>query len=106
VAQLINGAELVLMTSHSEGSPQIIKEAVACGQRIVTVDVGDVREQLDGLPGCHVCPHDETLLVKAVRSVLESERIPYDASDRFNSILIAKTILNKYQQIIKDHGEL
>lgn len=105
VARLINGAELVLMTSLSEGSPQIIKEAVACGQRIVTVDVGDVREQLGGLPGCHVCSHDEVLLVKAVRNILETERIPYEASDRFNSEIIAKTILNKYK-IIKRDGEL
>lgn len=106
VARLINGAELVLMTSYSEGSPQIIKEAVACGQRIVTVDVGDVREQLDKLPGCYICSHDETQLVDAVGSVLRSERIPYDASDRFNSVIIAQTILNKYKSIIKTYGKL
>ena len=106
VAWLINGAELVLLTSHSEGSPQIIKEAVACGQRIVTVDVGDVREQLDGIPGCRICPHDETRLVEAVKSVLESERVLYDASDRFNSAIIAQTILNKYNLIQKHNGRL
>lgn len=106
VAWLINGAELVLMTSHSEGSPQIIKEAAACGQRIVTVDVGDVREQLDGIPGCWICPHDETRLVEAVKCVLESERIPYDVSDRFNSAIIAQTILNKYKLIQKNNGGL
>lgn len=106
VAWLINGAELVLMTSHSEGSPQIIKEAIACGQRIVTVDVGDVREQLDGIPGCWICSCDEAQLVDAVKSVLESERVPYDAPERFNSHRIAQTILNKYNQIIIRHGRL
>lgn len=106
VAWLINGAELLLMTSYSEGSPQIIKEAVACGQRIVTVDVGDVREQLEGLPGCHVCSHDETELVNAVRSVLESKRIPYSATDRFNSTAIAQTILNTYKLILNNNGRL
>ena len=106
VAWLINGAELVLMTSHSEGSPQIIKEAVACGQQIVTVDVGDVREQLEGLPGCYVCSHDEQELVDAVRKVLASERVPYDAVDRFNSITIAQTILNKYRLIINNNGRV
>lgn len=106
VAWLINGAELVLMTSHSEGSPQIIKEAIACGQRIVTVDVGDVREQLEGIPGCWICSHDEAQLVKAVRSVLESVCVPYNASDKFNSMIIAKTILDKYIQISNNNGRL
>ena len=106
VAWLINGAELVLMTSHSEGSPQIIKEAVACGQRIVTVDVGDVREQLDGFPGCRICAREESQLVEAVKSVLESERVRYDASGRFNNKIIAHTILDKYNLISKSNGRL
>lgn len=106
VAWLINGAELVLMTSHSEGSPQIIKEAVACGQRIVTVDVGDVREQLEGLPGCRICTPDESQLVDAVRGVLESDRIPYEAGNRFNSATIARTVLDKYNMVSKKNGRV
>lgn len=106
VAWLINGAELVLMTSHSEGSPQIIKEAIACGQRIVTVDVGDVREQLDGLPGCRICNNEESQLVEAVKSVLGSGRVRYDATDRFNNKIIAQIILNKYNLISKSNGRL
>lgn len=106
VALLINGAELVLMTSHSEGSPQIIKEAIACGQRIVTVEVGDVREQLEGIPGCRICPHEESQLVEAVRNILEIERVPYEASGKFNSKLIAQTVLNKYKLVSNNHGRI
>ena len=94
------------MTSHSEGSPQIIKEAIACGQRIVTVDVGDVREQLDGLPGCRICNNEESQLVEAVKSVLGSGRVRYDATDRFNNKIIAQIILNKYNLISKSNGRL
>lgn len=47
-------ADVMLMTSHTEGSPQVIKEAMACGCPIVSVDVGDVRERLSGLEGCYV----------------------------------------------------
>lgn len=106
VAWLINGAELVLMTSHSEGSPQIIKEAVACGQRIVTVDVGDVREQLEGIPGCRICAHEESQLVDAVRNILESNHIPYNTSLKFNPITIAQTVLDKYNLVYKRNGRL
>lgn len=51
---VINAADCLLMTSHREGSPQVIKEAMSCGTPIVTVNVGDVQEQLNGMDGCYV----------------------------------------------------
>lgn len=47
-------ADTLLMTSYSEGSPNVIKEAMACNCPIVVTDVGDVHERLDGLDGCYV----------------------------------------------------
>ena len=44
VALLMNACDALLMTSFSEGSPQVIKEALATGLPIVSVDVGDVNE--------------------------------------------------------------
>lgn len=54
VTLLMRASDAFLMTSHSEGSPQVIKEALACGCPIVSVDVGDVRERVDGVKGCFV----------------------------------------------------
>lgn len=44
VALLMNACDALLMTSFSEGSPQVIKEALATRLPIVSVDVGDVSE--------------------------------------------------------------
>lgn len=54
VTLLMCAADAFLMTSFSEGSPQVIKEAMACGCPIVSVDVGDVKERMVKVEGCYV----------------------------------------------------
>ena len=54
VAMLFQAVDVLFMTSYTEGSPQVIKEAMACGCPIVSVDVGDVRERVNGVEGCFV----------------------------------------------------
>ena len=51
---LMHACDSLLLTSKSEGSPQVIKEAMACGLPIVSTNVGDVAERLKGLDGCFV----------------------------------------------------
>lgn len=68
VTLLMCAADAFLMTSHTEGSPQVIKEAMACGCPIVSVDVGDVKERVEGIEGCYVSetinPEDLANLLK------------------------------------------
>ena len=46
--------DCLLMTSHSEGSPQIIKEAMVSQVPIVTTNVGDVATLLKGVENCTI----------------------------------------------------
>ena len=54
VNALMYNCDALLMTSKTEGSPQVVKEAMACGCPIVSVDVGDVAERVSGVEGCYV----------------------------------------------------
>lgn len=54
MAYNLSKLDCLLMTSHSEGSPQIIKEAMVCGVPIVSTKVGDVEVLLKGLKNCYV----------------------------------------------------
>ena len=56
VTALMYNCHALLMTSKTEGSPQVVKEAMACGCPIVSVDVGDVAERTEGVEGCYVVP--------------------------------------------------
>ena len=59
VNALMYNCDAFLMTSKTEGSPQVIKEAMACGCPIVSVDVGDVAERTSGVEGCYIVPTRE-----------------------------------------------
>ena len=54
VTLLMCAADALLMTSYYEGSPQVVKEAMASGCPVVSVDVGDVKERVEGVEGCYV----------------------------------------------------
>ncbi len=48
----LNAADAVILTSMHEGSPNIVKEALACNRSVVSVAVGDVAERIEALDGC------------------------------------------------------
>jgi glycosyltransferase involved in cell wall biosynthesis len=54
----LNASNVVLLTSLHEGSPNVVKEALACDLPVVSVDVGDVRERIDGIEGCYISSPD------------------------------------------------
>jgi len=51
----MNAADVLVLASEYEGSPVVIKEALACNLPIVSVDVGDVAERIEGVEGCYLC---------------------------------------------------
>jgi glycosyltransferase involved in cell wall biosynthesis len=61
----LNASDILILTSLHEGSPNVIKEALACNLPIISVDVGDVRERVDGIEGCYLAlPNPEDLAAK------------------------------------------
>src|SRR4029077_13107866 len=71
VALKMSAADCLLVTSIHEGSPNIVKEAMACNLPVVTVRCGDVEERLAGVQPGSVAPYDPARLASSIRQVLE-----------------------------------
>ena len=54
VSLLLNASYCLIMTSYSEGSPQVIKEALATNRPIVSTLVGSVKELISDIEGCEL----------------------------------------------------
>ncbi len=65
-----NASDVVLLTSLWEGSPNVIKEAMACNSKIVAVDVGDIKEVMADTPGCYISNFDTTTFSSKIREAL------------------------------------
>lgn len=102
VPLLMNACDALLLTSYHEGSPTVVKEALACNLRVVSVDVGDVRQRLAGLSACAVCPSDPYVLGRALGRVLFSSA-PFDGRTRvlpLSEVCIAERLIALYRQVI------
>lgn len=73
VMTYMNAADCLLLTSWSEGSPNVVKEAMACNCPIVTTDVGDVNERLEGLDGCYVAKTERPVVNSATHEQYAKE---------------------------------
>jgi len=54
LADLLNVSDVLVLSSYFEGSPTVVKEALACNLPVVSTDCGDVSEVIDGLEKCYI----------------------------------------------------
>ncbi len=105
VTFLMCAADAFLMTSLTEGSPQVIKEAMACGCPIVSVDVGDVTERVEGVDGCYVAATREPqelseLLTKALSFEGKTKGREKILAEGLDNRQVAEEMMTVYERIL------
>jgi teichuronic acid biosynthesis glycosyltransferase TuaC len=103
VAAFMSAADALILTSHSEGSPTVIKEALSCNLPVVSVAVGDVREQLRGVANTYVGPADAADLAAALTRIVSSPARSdgRDFAARFSNAQLASDLACVYRRVAR-----
>ncbi len=107
ISRLMSAANCLLLTSFHEGSPNIVKEAMACNLPVMSVDIGDVNEMIGVTPPNFVSKSfDSRELSQAIITVLKDK-----SRSNSRSIILSKNlsldstankIINLYNKILRN----
>jgi teichuronic acid biosynthesis glycosyltransferase TuaC len=99
----MSACDALLLTSVHEGSPNVIKEALACDLPIVALDVGDVRERIGSLEGCALCHSDDPhTIAEGLTHVLNRGR-PFNGREsvrHLNEACLTQRIISVYRKAL------
>ena len=104
VDQLLCGCDLFLMPTKSEGSPQVVKEALACNCPIVATKVADIPELLSGVSNCYTTGFDASEIAERVDSIIKSGQRSNGREKvilmDLDNPLVAKRIKKIYEKVL------
>ncbi|MDJ1434185.1 glycosyltransferase family 4 protein [Halostagnicola sp. A-GB9-2] len=70
----MNAADVMLLTSNREGSPNTVKEAMACNLPVIATDVGDIWDLLENVSPSAACETNDELAQNLVETLRAEER--------------------------------
>lgn len=99
---LMNAADVLLVTSHTESGPLVVKEAMACNLPIVTTNVGDVQKMLEGTNGSYITSYDPNDVASKLSLVINSGN-RCDLRQKvtpFENKIVASKIKEVYESVV------
>jgi len=97
VARWMTAANAFCLPSYSEGCPNVVIEALACGRPVIASAVGGIPELVGSDYGILIPPHDVAALTTAIRQALERE---------WNEAAIAQHFKRGWDQVAKETYEV
>ncbi len=100
-------ADVLLLTSHSEGSPMVVKEALFCGLPVIATPVGDVVERIGGIEECRVVDPEPSAVRIAIDDVLARRTRIQVAEEQLAELRldrIAARIESVYREVLHQCG--
>jgi glycosyltransferase involved in cell wall biosynthesis len=98
----MNAADVLVLASMLEGSPNAVKEALAVNLPVVSVNVGDVSEHLDSVEGCFLVPREPEAIADKIAVVIGSGRRAQSREKmaRLSIENVARQVVEVYAQVV------
>ncbi|MBN3035458.1 MAG: glycosyltransferase [Bacteroidales bacterium] len=95
-------ADILLLTSLWEGSPNVIKEAMACNLPIVATDVGDIREVCGTTEGCFITTFDPSEISEKLKNALDfnGRTKGREHVGHLDDRIVARRIIGIYRKVL------
>jgi teichuronic acid biosynthesis glycosyltransferase TuaC len=103
LALYMNACDALVFPSFQEGSPNIVKQAMACNLPIVATDVGDVREIIGKTKECYVCNPEVTEFAEKLREILR-HRARTQGREHIHHLdrrAVARRVMHVYENIVQ-----
>jgi glycosyltransferase involved in cell wall biosynthesis len=106
VAQWMTAGNLFALPSYSEGYPNVLVEALACGRPIVATHVGGIPEIVDDSTGILIAPRDDGALERALVAAVDREWDETILSRRFSRgwTAVAAETHAVCESVLNDHA--
>lgn len=104
---LFNACDLLLITSYSEGSSQVAKEAMACNCPIVSTTVGMVGELITNQPGCYLTSYEpDDVRHKIELAIAFGKKTNGRARIlNLNNNLVADQLIDVFERVLERNGK-
>jgi teichuronic acid biosynthesis glycosyltransferase TuaC len=108
ITKYLWSADVFILTSFMEGSPNVLKEAMACNCPVVTTDVGDASWVIGNTEGCYITEFSAEDLSEKIKSALDFAKRNKRTKGRdrimelgLDAESVAKKIIAVYNSAIK-----
>ena len=99
-----NACDVLVFPSKKEGSPNVIKEALACNAKIVATLSGDIKEQTKDLANVYISKFDAKDLAEGIEKMIGST-VSVNSREivrnRLDDQVIAEQLISVYQSLKK-----
>jgi teichuronic acid biosynthesis glycosyltransferase TuaC len=103
LALYMSACDALIFPSYQEGSPNIVKQAMACNLPTVATDVGDVRQVIGKTRGCYVCNPSIPEFVARICDILR-HRERTDGREQIRYLecsAVAQRVSEVYEQVLR-----
>ena len=99
----MNAADVLVMASMLEGSPNAVKEAMATNLPVISVDVGDAVELIGPTPGCYLVRREAGVIAEKLVEVCRcgGRTNGRDWIQKLSMESVAEQIVQVYAQVLR-----